>query len=613
MVATHLWRRSVSCVLFLGTIVIASAADDSVVPPQRQAARPTGSEHDALPAIEADRAHLDVRNGDSPMWGGSRLRNSIARGSGIPTRWNIGENRVTDRWVWKSPNGRRIRMPRPDWDGQPWRPPGSENIKWVAALGSQSHGTPVVANGRIYVGSNNPGLYVKRFPATIDLGALLCLREETGEFLWQHSVPKLPHAYENDSPNQGLCATPVVDGDRLWVVTNRCEVVCLDAEGFHDGENDGPWREEQNEDVNESDVVWKFDMIGELGVDPHSMSSCSLLMVGETLLICTSNGVDQSHVDIPALEAPSFLALHRDTAEVLWTDNSPGRNILHGQWASPSYAVLGGQPQVLFPGGDGWLYSFDPAGDGTGNSRLLWKFDCNPKESQYQVYGRGTRNPLVGFAAIDDGLVYIAVGDDPEHGEGDGHLWCIDPTRRTDGSDVSAQLAVDAEGRVIPPRRIQCVDTEAGERAIPNPDSAVVWHYTGQDLNRNGELEEYPEVFHRSISTPAISDDLLYACDLSGIVHCLNARTGEAHWTYDMYSMCWGSPLIVDGKVYVGNEDGSVCVFRHSPDPDVALPGGKPIAVNDLGNAVYKTPVVVNNVLYIGSRDSLYAIEASDE
>ncbi len=47
----------------------------------------------------------------------------------------------------------------------------------------------------------------------------------------------------HDWPNQGICCSPLVDGDRLWYVTSRGEVACLDTEGFHDNdENDGPFR-----------------------------------------------------------------------------------------------------------------------------------------------------------------------------------------------------------------------------------------------------------------------------------------------------------------------------------------------------------------------------------
>jgi outer membrane protein assembly factor BamB len=339
------------------------------------------------------------------------------------------------------------------------------------------------------------------------------------------------------------------------------------------------------------------------------MSTCSPLIVDEALFVCTSNGVNETHVQVPAPDAPSFLAMNRNTGEVLWSDNSPGSNILHGQWASPSYGVFDGQPQVLFPGGDGWLYSFDPSGDGQGNSRLLWKFDANPKTAEYNLRGRSGRNPLIGFAVIDDGLIYIAVGDDPEHGEGEGHLWCLAPGARADGSDVSSDLAVHRSGRILPPRRLQAVNVEVGEETIPNPNSAVVWHYTGGDVNGDGRLR-FEEEMHRSIGSPVIKDDVLYIADFGGILHCLNAKTGVTHWTYDTVSQCWGTVLVADDTVYLGTEYGEMLLFQHSAERDVALPDGKPLAVIDMFNSILMTPVVANGVLFVASKNRLYAIAA---
>ena len=91
-----------------------------------------------------------------------------------------------------------------------------------------------------------------------------------------------------------------------------------------------------------------------------------------------------------------------------------------------------------------------------------------------------------------------------------------------------------------------------------------------------------------------------------------NAKTGEAYWNFDMFSQCCGSALIVNDKVYVGNEVGVMLVFRHSSDPAVAMPNGEPLASMDMGNSVYMTPVVANGVLFIATKNSLYAI-APDE
>jgi outer membrane protein assembly factor BamB len=306
---------------------------------------------------------------------------------------------------------------------------------------------------------------------------------------------------------------------------------------------------------------------------------------------------------------------------VLWTDNSPGTNILHAQWASPSYGVFNRQPQVIFPGGDGWVYSFDPKGDGKGGSKLLWKFDGNLKTSKWILGGRGDRNNIIAFPAIYDELVYIVMGQDPEHGEGPGHLWCIDPAARTDGGDVSAQLAVDASGELLPHRRIQAVDESRGEKAISNPNSAVVWDYASQDINGDGEIG-FVEEFHRSLSIPVIKDDTLYVADFSGIFHCLDAKTGELFWTYDLFAACWGSALLVDDKVYIGDEDGDIAIFRHSTSPRFAMneQNGELMPINtdkygevtNMKDSVYMTPIVANNVLYVATRSHLYAIEETN-
>ncbi|QDT33292.1 outer membrane protein assembly factor BamB family protein [Thalassoglobus polymorphus] len=512
---------------------------------------------------------MDVGPHDWPQWGGWSHKNNVPEATGIPTEFDVETG---------------------------------DGVLWKVPLGSQTYGNVVVANGNVYVGTNNHHGYVPRFPKTVDLGVLLCLDEKTGEFKWQHSSQKLSTGRVHDWPDQGICCSPMVDGNRLWYVTSRGEVVCLDTEGFLDGKNDGPYKSEPIESKVEADIIWRFDMMGELGVSQHNMCSCSITGYGDIIFVNTSNGVDESHVNIPAPSAPSFMAMDRNTGEVLWTDRSPGLNILHGQWSSPSYCEIDGQAQVLFGGGDGWLYSFDPAGDGKGNAKLLWKFDGNPKESLYSVSGRSERNHIIGTAVIYDGLVYIGVGEDPEHGEGNGHLYCIDPTKR---GDVSPTIAVDKDGNEIEfkndgTRRLQKIRPDDGETTKPNPNSAVVWHFTGEDTNGDGEVE-FEEEMHRTCGTVAILDDILYVADFSGIFHCIDAKTGKPYWHYDMFSAAWGSPLLVDGKVYIGDEDGDIAVFKHGKEMEL-------LAENLMDSSVYSTPVVANGVLYISTKDTLYAI-----
>ncbi|MCO6046033.1 PQQ-binding-like beta-propeller repeat protein [Aeoliella sp. ICT_H6.2] len=533
---------------------------------------------------------------DWPMWGGDPARNNVPVGNNIPTEWEVGEF---------------------DPETGEWDSSTAENIKWVARLGSQSYGNAVVAGDQIYVGTNNGAGHLERYPADVDLGVLLAFDRETGELRWQHSSEKLKTGRVHDWPEQGICCAPYVEGDRLWFVTSRGEVRCLDVEGFRDGENDGPYQEEPVEGENEADVVWSLNfMAAPYYVSQHNMCSCSITGVGDVIFVNTSNGLDESHINLPSPQAPSFMAVDKNTGEVLWTDDSPATNILHGQWSSPTYGVINGQEQVIFGGGDGWVYSFDPRGDGNGNSKLLWKFDANPKESEWILGGRGTRNNIIATPVIYDGLVYVAVGQDPEHQEGIGHLWCIDPNKR---GNVSPELAFNSAdpNKEIEHKRIKAVEKDEGDFVRPNPNSAAVWHYSEQDSNGDGEID-YEETMHRSCGTVAIKDDILYIADFSGLLHCLNAKTGERYWVYDMLAQCWGSPLIVDGKVYIGDEDGQVAIFRHSSDPNVAMvdDGGEMLPYYgeiEMNNSVYSTPIVANNILYIANRTHLFAIEEGAE
>jgi outer membrane protein assembly factor BamB len=103
------------------------------------------------------------------------------------------------------------------------------------------------------------------------------------------------------------------------------------------------------------------------------------------------------------------------------------------------------------------------------------------------------------------------------------------------------------------------------------------------------------------MSTVAIEDGLLYTADLSGFVYCFDAKTGEHFWTYDAFAAIWGSPMVVDGKVYIGDEDGDVTVLKTGKKLEV-------IAEINMGNAVYTTPVAKNGVLYIVNRSRLFAV-----
>jgi outer membrane protein assembly factor BamB len=158
---------------------------------------------------------------------------------------------------------------------------------------------------------------------------------------------------------------------------------------------------------------------------------------------------------------------------------------------------------------------------------------------------------LIGTAVVWEDRIYLANGHDPEQGEGVGHFYCIDATKRGD-------------------------ITESGR----------VWHY---------------DKIRRSMSTAAVCDGLVYCADFSGFLHCLDARTGQPYWTHDMLAAVWASPVVADGRVYLGDEDGDVSVLAAGKEKKI-------LAENTLGGSVYSSVVPANGVIFLTSRNRLFAL-----
>ena len=458
-----------------------------------------------IPIVLMTLCVLPLLSQDWPMWGGTPQRNMASPVTNLPSTWDIKTK---------------------------------QNVKWKADIGNTSYGNPVVSGGKIFLGTNNEN--PKNPEITGDKGVLMCFRESDGQFLWQAVTDKLEQ--DLDWPEQGVCSSPAVEGKRLYYVSNRGELVALDTEGFLDGKNEGPYTEETYKGQTDADIIWKLDMVNELGVRQHNMANSSPVIYGDLVFLVTSNGQDGDNEKVPAPKAPSFIAVNKNTGKVVWQDNSPGDRILHGQWGSPAIGEAGGVVQVFFPGGDGLLYGFEAL-----TGKKLWSFDLNPKDAVWPK----TRNYVVSTPVFYDSKIFLAVGQDPESGDGIGHMYAIDPAKRGD-------------------------ITETGK----------IWH---------------TDKVRRTLSSAAISDGLVYISDFTGFLHCLDLSTGKSIWNYDMLAAIWGSPFVADGKVYLGDEDGDVVVLQAGKEL-------KKISEMNMGSSVYSTPVAANGVLYIMNNRELYAV-----
>lgn len=504
---------------------------------------------------------------DWPQWGGRNCRNMVSDATGLADSFAPGQ---------KKPGG-GIDMKT------------IQNVQWVARLGSAAYGNPTVAGGRVFVGTDNLTLAEDgRFKRTRG-GLVKCFDQATGKLLWQLATPERTDVSSQTHFSQqhlGTCSSVTVEGDRAYVLTSAAEVVCLDVHGQANG-NDGPYLDEGQYMAGrgrppvplrptDADIIWRYDLIDQLGVCPHDAASCSVLIYGELLYTGTSNGVDAPHEKVVNPAAPAFIALDKRTGRLAAYENEKlSSRLYHAQWSSPSLGTVGDRTLVFLGGGDGVCYAFealDKAPDKPVPLKKVWSYDCNPPHYKYRdgksiPYYEGDKrkknspnkndgsyvgpSQLIGTPVFSNNRVYIALGQDPAHGRGKGMLHCIDATQT---------------GEIT---RTGCI-----------------WTYDGLD---------------RTIATAAVHEGLVYIPDIAGRLHCLDAETGKCLWVYQTKAETWGGPLVADGKLYFGTQK-EFFIMAAGREPEVLF------RVR-LGSPVYSTPIVADRTVYIASQQYLWAVQ----
>ena len=449
-------------------------------------------------------------------------------------------------------------------------PQTGENVRWAVPLGTETNSTPVIAGGKVIIGTNNGQPRDPRHPRY--RGVLLCLEEKTGDLCWQLVVPRFEDDKYLDWRTGGICSAATIEGDRVYVVSNRAEVICLDLDGQADG-NDGPYLDEGRHMVPagtppmevtsiDADIVWLFDMPAELGVHPHDSPHSSILIDGPHLYLNTSNGVDRIHSGIPSPDAPSLIVLDKQTGRLLAQDGEHiGPRVFHCTWSSPALGAVNGRRRIFFGGGDGVCYAFKPleVSQPAGPVKTLqrvWRFDCDPtapKENVHRYMRNRSESPstIVGMPVFHDNRIYVTVGGDIWWGKREAWVKCIDATQDGDA-------------------------TQTG----------LIW---------SRALEDH------CCSTPAISAGLVFVSDYGRQIHCLDAETGEPYWVQKTRVPNLSSPLVADGKVYVGTKGRKLWVFAADKQKDV-------LATVDLDSPVIATPVAANGTLYVATMEKLYAV-----
>jgi outer membrane protein assembly factor BamB/HEAT repeat protein len=410
--------------------------------------------------------------------------------------------------------------PPVDWDTTTGR-----NIVWSVELGNETLGRPVVAGDAVYVGTDNSRQMNPAFQE--ESGVLMAFRATDGAFLWQDVAPRVERGLR-EFLLASTTSAPYVEGNRLYYVTADCQLRCLDTQGFR---------------------VWELDMCARLGVFPHEATNSEVLPVGDLLMVSTSNGQNEGHTRIPSPRAPSLIAVDKHSGEVVWRAIGAGGQVLHGQWSSPVAANVNGRMQVLFGGGDGWLRAYDAA-----SGHELWRFDGNPKDARWLPRpGVLSRSSIIASPVFADGRVFVAMGQDPLHGNGPSLIHAISPNGQ---GDVTG--------------------------------SRLLW--TSREVGR-------------VVGTPIVKDGLLYVGDLGGTIHCLDAATGAHVWKYETNEAIWGCLLLAGDRLYVGNVEGRMTVLRAGRRKDL-------LAQIEMDAPLYSRPALVGDALYLATARRLYLIAA---
>ena len=426
-----------------------------------------------------------------------------------------------------------------------WDTTTGRNIVWSVVLGNEVYGRPVVAGDVVYVGADNTRRLNPAFQE--DSGVLIAFRVTDGAFLWQDVAPRVERGLR-EFLLPSTTSAPYVEGDRLYYVTAECQLRCLDTQGFGDGENDGPFREEVFKDSAAADIVWQLDMPA-LGVFPHEACNSDVLLLGDLLAVGTSNGQNEGHTRVPSPRAPSLIAVNKHLGEVVWRAIGPGDKVLHGNWSSPVAADVNGRMQVLYGGGDGWLRAYDAA-----SGHEIWRFDGNPKDARwFPRPGVFSRSFIIASPVVADGRVFIAMGQSPGHGNAPSFIHAISPNGQGDVTQ-----------------------------------SGLLW--TSRDVGR-------------VVGTPIVKDGLLYVGDVGGTVHCLDAATGTQLWKHETIDAIWGSLLLAGDRLYVGNDGGLMTVLRAGRQKEL-------LGEIQMDAPLYTRPAVIGDALYLATAHRLYLIAA---
>lgn len=347
-----------------------------------------------------------------------------------------------------------------------------------------------------------------------------------------------------------------------------------------------------------------------------------------------------------------LMCFNADTGKLLWehkynifTSDVPPHRIA---WASPAIDPATGN--VFAFSGNGLLMSLSPQG------KLLWERSLAEEFGMWTTHGGRVSSPVVdGDQVIVSGLMFLwgqhangahrFVSFDKSTGQA---LWISAPEGRPTDTIYANPFIADVNGT----RMFFTGGSDGAMHALKVSTGESIWNWmvskrglntaalvVGSDVivshseeNQNtsemGMLAAVPAAskgtltdkdarwFVRGIqagyASPVSDGQHLYVLDNGGVLFAFDVKDGKQLWHQSLGTIAKASPVLADGKLYIGTENtgdagGKFYIVRPHADRAEILDQDW-LGTPEKSELIIASPIVARGRVYVTSMDALYAI-----
>jgi outer membrane protein assembly factor BamB len=436
-----------------------------------------------------------------------------------------------------------------------------------------------------------------------------CLETETGEILWTSDDFSAKVSYWAESVYSPEEEMFYVQGDSVvqaWNFSDPAEPPILEWEAYVSGSTsagtgiqygDGrvfPGSFETHQvalNATTGDVLWDTETTG-------AMSFSGAYYEGKLLKASEHDNI--------------FYCFDAETGKILWRYN-PETQL--GYWVSGCAAAYG---LVYELNKDGHLYALD-----VNNGQPVWKY-----EGPGYLFWPG-------WPVVADGKVYATTGQRVSYHPytleySESEFVCLDA--------FTGELVWELPIETHPPRDSIAVaygnlyiipgyieEMKMDEYETLNEVWAIgsdSWSTWRSDSENSGAGQTGPVELNLRwkfgtgggvVSTPVIADGRVYVGSQDKNVYCIDARNGRFLWSFMTEARIKSSVAVADGRVYVGPDDGYVYCLDAKNGTRIwrTEAGGYIEASFKAVTGIRSSPLVVGGRVYVGSLDTnLYCLDA---